>query len=242
MEERLLPYSHMPRWEWNGFVLLEPFTVLTNLLISAVCFYAFARLRPARSLSHPQQMARWFFLGMALATFTGGVLGHGFLYLTGQVGKLPGWFLSMVAVAFFERAAILQAMPYMPAKIGRFFSVMNYVEIAGLMLAAAITLRFIFVEAHATYGLFVVVCCFNWWVHFKTNAPYCRYIFLGSAFAAAAAIVHQSQIGINRWFNYNDVSHLLMTAGVWFYYKGIKAMPDKILVEGSGRTILVPTK
>ena len=62
---------------------------------------------------------------MGIATIVGGVVGHAFLYATGMYGKIPGWYLSMAAVAFFERAAIRHGRKILPYSIGRFFSVVN---------------------------------------------------------------------------------------------------------------------
>jgi hypothetical protein len=122
---------------------------------------------------------------MAVATTVGGILGHGFLYLTGMYGKLPGWYISMLAIAFFERGAILHARGLMPAAWGKFFSILNYVEVAIFMLLTFKTLNFRFVEIHATYGLFVVVFCFETIYLCETKRPrqqlhLCRHCVCGN--------------------------------------------------------------
>lgn len=211
--------NHVTRVEWFGITILEPVTVLTNLLITGVCLFAFFKIgsmqaNPIRSL------LRYFFLAMGVATATGGILGHGFIYLTGGYGKLPGWYISMFAIAFIERAAIVHSRPVMHAKLGRFFSLFNYVEVVTFMLLAFKTLNFRFVEMHATYGLFVVVFCFELYTYIKTKDEGSKYIFAGTALAAASALTHLFKVSINEWFNYNDVSHVIMAIAVYFYYLG----------------------
>jgi hypothetical protein len=112
----------------------------------------------------------------------------------------------------------------MKPEVGRFFSIVNYVEIGTLALLAIITLNFHFVEGHAAYGLMVVVFSFTYFTWIKTKAPYCRYIFMATLMGAFAALFHALKLDIAYWFNYNDISHLFMVAGVWFYYKGVRDM------------------
>jgi hypothetical protein len=220
MNSTAFSFESMTRIRLLGLTILEPVTVLTNLLIAAVCFYAYYQLRRQQGKEKVRQMVRFFFLAMGVATVTGGILGHGLLYLTGLYGKLPGWYASMIAVAFFERAVIEHARPLMSPNTGKFFSLFNYAEIAIFMGLAFLTLKFRFVEMHAAYGLFVVVFCFELYTYVKQKDPGSRYIFAGTLLAGLAAMTHAYEIGLNQWFNYNDVSHLLMAGAVYCYYLG----------------------
>src|SRR5215218_10742626 len=103
MESVPYNFNDMTRVQWMGITILEPVTVLTNLLITAVCVFAFVKLRRLATPNVIQKIMEYFFLLMGIATATGGILGHGFLYITGLYGKLPGWYISMFAIAFIER-------------------------------------------------------------------------------------------------------------------------------------------
>jgi predicted membrane channel-forming protein YqfA (hemolysin III family) len=224
MKEVIIDYSRLPQVHLWGLTLLEPVTVVTNLMIAATCLYAFFTLCRMPGRHRAQHLAAYFFLFMALANMVGGVLGHGLLYLTGMWGRLPGWFLSMAAVALFERAAIWHASPLLSPRIASLFSWLNYIEIALLATLAFITLNFFWVEVHAFYGLFVVVFSLEYFVYLKTGDPATRNIFMGTALAGVASIVHMFKLGIHAWFNHNDISHLIMAVGVWYYYRGIVAL------------------
>ena len=79
--------------------LFEPVTVLTDLLVSGVCFYAFHKLGKTPKSSEPDVVCtlfRYYFLAMGIATLYEGIIGHGFLYLFGFKWKLPGWIISMI--------------------------------------------------------------------------------------------------------------------------------------------------
>ncbi len=230
MLQPAIDISRMPGIEWFGIIILEPSTVLTNLIIAAVCFFAYKRLKQTQrtqfSLVH--RYISLFFLLMGVATIAGGVIGHAFLYATGMYGKIPGWYLGMAAVAFFERAAIRHGRTVMPYAVGRFFSILNYIEILTFMFLSLYTLNFMFVILHAIYGLFVVVFCFMFYMYIKTKDPALVNIFIATAWGIAAMLCHAFQPGINQWFNYNDVSHLAMTAAIYYYYKAALTMQTEV--------------
>lgn len=205
-----------------GITLLEPATVITDLIITAVCFYGLYKLRGPQYIHPVYRFYKLFLLLMGIATAIGGILGHGFFYLYDMNSKIPGWYVSMVSVAMFERAAIMHARPLLRPKVGSFFALVNIIELLSFMTLTIIFVKFIFVEIHAVYGLFIVVFSFELFVYFKTKDKGSLYIFLGTALAALSALTHGLRIGINEWFNHNDVSHLGMAAGIYCYYLGAK--------------------
>ncbi|MES2648874.1 MAG: hypothetical protein V4717_18500 [Bacteroidota bacterium] len=213
-------FDEMTKVQWMGITILEPVTVITNLLITTVCLFAFLKIHRIPKATQIQLLFKYFFLFMALATATGGILGHGFLYITGIYGKLPGWYISMFAIAFIERAAIIHSRPLMPAYWGKFFSILNYVEVVTFLILVYKTLNFHFVELHATYGLFIVVFSFELYTYIKTKDRGARYIFGATLLAAVAAISNLLKISPHRWFNYNDVSHVIMVGSIYLYYLG----------------------
>jgi hypothetical protein len=221
-------FSHLPQIDLFGVTLLEPFNVLTNIFIASLCWISFYRLQKARKNLLHQRLARYFLLIMGLATIIGGVLGHGFLYVTGLWGRLPGWFLSMLAVALMERAAIIHTRPLVNKRTGNLLSILNYIELAVLASLTFYTLDFIFVEIHATYGLLFVVFSLELYVYLRSKDSSGPYFFLGTGFGVLALIVHELQWGINFWFNYNDVTHVIMLPAIWYYYKAIDRMGEKL--------------
>ncbi|MCU0369089.1 MAG: hypothetical protein MUF39_09695, partial [Cyclobacteriaceae bacterium] len=89
----------------------EPINTLTDLIVSAVCFYAFFRLKKSGLTGRTQLYFRMYFLLLGIATLFGGIIGHGFLYVFSFAWKLPGWIVSMLSVAFIERSSIEHAKP-----------------------------------------------------------------------------------------------------------------------------------
>ncbi|MBC8343357.1 MAG: hypothetical protein ISR55_08140 [Bacteroidetes bacterium] len=233
-----------------GLRIQEPVTTLTDLMVSAVCLFAFIKLAriPVKSRTH--LFVKYYFLSMSIATFFGGVFGHGFLYLvdyswkmphefnrfiagifgearvneTAYPIKLPGWLTSMLAVALLERAIIDYARKIIPKAIGNFFGWMNIIELLTFMTITFTTLSFFFVEIHTSYGLLFVVGSFSTYVYFRTKSEGSKTFMIAVGVAAIAALFFMNQWGVSPWFNHLDISHTLMTIAAFIFYKGALKM------------------
>lgn len=204
---------------------MEPVTTLTDLMVSAVCFFAFAKLaKSGHAENITIKLYRYFFLTMGLATTFGGLIGHGFLHYLSFNWKLPGWVISMVSVALAERAAIFHARPLLKKDIGNFFVVVNITELLVFICLAMYTLNFIYVEIHAVYGLLLVLFSFELFVYKKTKDKGSRIALWSVFFAFAAALTHLTKFSIHKWFNYLDLSHIFMAISSYVLYRGVMKM------------------
>ena len=70
-----------PSIEILGLQIDEPVTTFTDLMVSAVCFYAFIKLSKIPVHNKVHLYLRYYFLSMGIATIIGGLVGHGFFYL-----------------------------------------------------------------------------------------------------------------------------------------------------------------
>ena len=106
-------YIPQPSIEFFSIRIDEPITTLTDLFVSAMCFYAFYRLNKIPTRNKMHTYLKVYFMSMGIATTIGGIVGHGFLYLFDYNAalpvspwKLPGWITSMISIAMIERASI----------------------------------------------------------------------------------------------------------------------------------------
>lgn len=222
-------YLPQPAIHLFGLRIDEPVTMLTDLMVSATCFYAFVQLRKKGGQGAVLWNLKYYFLSMAMATLIGGVIGHGFLYLFSFAWKLPGWLTSMFSIALLERASILFAKPLIPKKVGNFFAWLNLVELATFVTITFSTLNFFFVEVHSAYGLLVVVTSFQLLVYHKTRHSGSKYFLMGVGVAAVSALIFMNKIGLSPWFNHYDISHTLMTLGAFLFYRGSLKIIDQPL-------------
>jgi hypothetical protein len=219
----------------------EPVTVITDLLVSAVCLYAFIMLSRLKTESKMHFYLKYYFLTMAIATGVGGLIGHGFLYaferridisLEVSPWKLPAWLISMFSIMLIERAAIEYARPVINRQIGKFFSWLNIVEFITFVVITFTTLNFFFVQAHAAYGLLIVVAGFSVYVFWKQRTRGSKIFLVAVSIAAISALIFLNKWGISKWFTHFDISHVLMTISAWFFYRGGKQiLIDPVLIE-----------
>lgn len=209
-----------PSIEIYGIRIDEPVTTITDLMVTAVCWYAFARLSRIPVKNNVHLYLKYYFLSMGMATAIGGLIGHGFIYLFSFPWKLPGWLISMLSVALLERAVILYARKLIHPFLGKLFAWLNVIELATFVTITFITLNFFFVELHAAYGLLVVTTGFSLIVYVKTRNKGSRTFLVAVAFSSVSALIFMNEWGIGPWFNHYDISHLLMATSAWFFYKG----------------------
>lgn len=210
-----------------GLRIDEPVTTATDLLVSAVCLFAFMHLTKQKISGRPRLYFRLYFLLLCVATFFGGLIGHAFLYALSFAWKLPGWIVSMLSVAMIERASIEHAKPLISPKVGRFFMILNIVELVTIMTITMATLNFRWVEFHSGYGLLAVVLPFHTYVWWKTRDKGSAIIICAVGIASFAALVFMNKISFDKWFNYLDISHVIMAVGAYVFYRGALKLGTK---------------
>ena len=204
----------------NGIQIAEPVTTLTDLVVTAVCLYAFAKLKKIPKQNNIHTYLKFYFLSMAIATAIGGIIGHGFFYLFTFAWKLPGWLTSMLSIALIERAAILYAGKLIKPRVVLFFAWLNVIELFTFVMLTFITLNFFFVEAHATYGLLLIVNGFSIYTYIKTKSRGSLFWMMAVGCSATGAIFFMNKWGLGPWFNHFDISHLWLAGSAWLFYKG----------------------
>lgn len=235
MEELAIVFPQ-PSIHILGIRIDEPVTTLTDLLVSAVCFTAFFKIRAAKLTGNAQLFFKAYFLLMGIATFFGGVMGHAFLYLFSFAWKLPGWILSMVSVASIERSAIEQAKPLVDRRVGRFFLGLNIVELLAIMTITIATLNFKWVEFHSGYGLLAVVLPFHLYIYYRTRDKGSGIIIIAVLIACTAALFFMNKVSAHTWFNYLDISHTIMAVGAYVFMRGALVMKKHEEVSREQRT------
>jgi len=213
-----------PSIELAGLVIHTPITMVTDVMVAIICFVAFAKLRNLPDHGSVHHLFKYYFLSMALATFLGGVVGHGLMHYLPFYMKIPGWITSMFSVALLERAVIQYTRRLINPKVGAFFSWLNIIELLVFMTLSLVTLNFQFVLIHAAYGMAIVVTGFTGFIYLKERSRGSGLILLAVLVCSVGAFFFVFQIGIDKWFNHVDISHVFMMAGSVLYYKGSKKM------------------
>jgi hypothetical protein len=218
-----------PSIDLLGLRVDEPITMLTDVLVTVICWYAYYLLGKPERRGSIHWLLRGYFLTMGMATLLGGLIGHSFIYALTIYWKIPGWYVSMFSVAFLERAAIFHAFPLIRPRLAKFFAVLNMVELAFFLVISVVTMNFYFVMGHAAYGILIVTGGFHGYAYLKTRHEGSRLFLVGVLWASIGAAFFVNQWAISIWFNHMDIAHVLMGVACWYFYLGGKRMLEKPL-------------
>lgn len=218
-----------PSIDLLGVQVDEPITMLTDVLVTVVCWWAYYQLG---KMKHPfpegkstiYKLLRGYFLTMGMATLLGGVIGHGFNYAIGIQWKIPGWYVSMFSVMFLERASIFHAFPLIRPKLAQVLAVVNILELLFFLVISVATMEFYYVMTHAAYGILIVTGGFQAYVFSKTKHEGSKQILFGVAVATLGALFFVNEWALGVWFNHMDIAHVTMAVACLFFYWGGKKM------------------
>jgi len=135
----------------------EPVTTATDLVMAAICFYAFSRIKQQESSGKIKGYFKYYFLTLGIATLAGGLLGHAFLYSLSPRWKLVSWVFTLISVAIISYALIELAKPHLKPGFSRIVSRMNLLILSLALLYTLYTLAFSAVKYYTIFGMFVVV-------------------------------------------------------------------------------------
>lgn len=215
-----------PSIELFDLKVMEPVTTLTDLIVAATCFLGVWIIYRNKVKGKTVMYMKWYFFVMGLATLMGGLIGHAFLYAFSFGWKLTGWYTSMIAITLIERSSIEHARKYIKPLYGNILLVVNIIELFTFMTITAVTLDFKYVEIHSVYGLMIVVFSLHLYVYLKTRDKGSKMILYAVGVVALAALVFNLPISLHKWFNHNDLAHVLMVIGTVILIKGTFYMKE----------------
>ena len=202
-----------------GITISEPVTMLTDIILAVFCFYFYRRVIACRSTMRGKQYFAWFFLSMSFCTFLGGVMGHGLLPYFGAVGKYPARILTIVTMFWLQLAVI----DILVGKVSeRFILILQIISVVMVPIFMALA----FIKNHFSYAIFhniaaalmiipILIFCL---VNYKTEGT--KWV-LGSLLLSSTIPYFQiNRIGINKWFTYHDVCHVMMLISFYVLFLG----------------------
>ena len=201
-----------------GVTVLEPSATATDLVVSAVCLYAFIKLKKVNRKDKAFKYFNYFFLTMSIATLFGGLFGHAF-FNNNFLLKLPGWITSMFSISLLERASIKHAKSWMPKKIAKIYEIANIVELFVVMTITFVSLDFFYVEIHSGFGMLAVILPVQGYVFLKTRNKGSGLFLTGVGIMIISAIIFMNKIAIHAWFDHLAISHTLMAIAAYVFYK-----------------------
>ena len=206
----------IPSIELFGLHITEPFTWITNWLVAAFCF-GFGHLLFHNKLADAtQKFWAMFFFFFLVASLTGGTA-HGFITYVGPNFHFAAWILTGIAIFSAEMAALqLVESP----KFRQFLRLFIYAQLMIMVASVMYYHNFNSVRINSAIGLIGVVMPVSF-VHYRKHGDKrSALIMLGVLSNMIPGTIHAFKISYNEWFNFNDISHILMIFCFFILYRG----------------------
>lgn len=207
---------NVPSIELFGLHVTEPFTWITNWLVAAFCF-GFGHLLFHNKLADATQKF-WsiFFFFIGIASITGGTA-HGFITYVGPNFHFAAWIFTGIAIFAAEMASIQLIENERVKTLIRYFV---YAQLMVMVASVMFFHNFNSVRINSALGLVGVVMPISFTHYKKHKDKRSALIMLGIIANLIPGAVHAFKISYNEWFNFNDISHILMIFCFFILYRG----------------------
>jgi hypothetical protein len=200
-----------PSITFSGFVIHEPVTVLTDLLLCVACVHYFIIVRKSRANYWP------YFFGCMVLTPLIGAFGHALYTDKNNILQLISRSWGIVSVFFASLGSITMIQKSVVTRFLNWFAFLQVVTALSLLVWLN---QFWIVKVNSTLGLGILVGGTQVYLKSKSN-PGSNYILIGIGINALAGLVHNLEFSISKWFNYNDLGHFILIVGLYFIAKGV---------------------
>lgn len=213
-----------------GLRIDEPITVLTNIFLSVFTFSFYYRVTQTAHKDDKLSLywAYFFlFLGIAntIAAFT-----HGFKSYFEQDDYYYIWmFMNMAGIpsSYYLLLTNLEISEFSDKK-----RVWYYRASQIMTLALVITMFFLnnigLVKLNA--GIVILITLLVHFQTFRKGNPGSKLIFGGFAFSMLTILVHNLKLSLHDYFNYKDISHVIMNIGLYIIFLGVMQLSQSRLV------------
>jgi hypothetical protein len=214
----------VPSIEVFGILITEPFTWLTNWLVAAFSFYFAYKLFYDEHPDIENKFWGVFFLFMGLASTTGGTA-HGFITYVGNNFHLAAWIFTGLAVFAAEMASLPLVRN---VKLAKAMRIIFYVQLFLMVGSILLFQNFEAVRLNSFVGMIIIVLSTQlvFYIRYRTRRN--ALIIIGILSNAIPALIHAIRFSYNEWFNFNDLSHVVMVGCFYILYYGASQPDNKI--------------
>lgn len=211
-----------------GLDLVEPNVLITDILLGILSIFFAIRISKLSSDHTFYKNWKRFLLLFGIATILGG-FGHAFINYFGIFGKIPAWILGVIAVHFIE-TSMISVIPS-----SRWYKTLSIVSYGKLILALLVILgvlilyppmqkgqlSMIIVIANTFFGVFFFAGVLGYQYFVKGFSQFFNRMVTGVFILIPSSAVFLFEINLFRWFDKNDLSHMILGIGITFFYHGV---------------------
>ncbi|HNA57720.1 MAG TPA: hypothetical protein PK511_03440 [Chitinophagales bacterium] len=211
----------------GNLIIGEPMTSLTDILLAVTSFVLVARIRNCLNESFFNNAWRMFFLCMGISTSIG-TIAHAINGSSAQQLFNILWmamtFASSTAVFYAVHATI--RFMRSSGQWRKIFMAINVIALIVFLLYTAAFNNFEIFKIHAAVG--VVIIFLTHTIAWLRNHHGSGWVAVGMGLSILTVVIHSMQLSISKWFNYKDISHVIMLVSLICIYNGIHAMSDNL--------------
>jgi len=198
----------------------EPVTSLTDLVLAAICFYAFFRINKIDVAGRIKIYFKYYFLLLGIGALTGGLLGHAFLYRIAEGWKLVSWVCTLSTVILLASALMDIARPFLKPGISKTITMVNALIFIIALILTLWSGAFAPVKYYMIFGMVVLVGYLSSVVYRETKNRGVLVLMGAVGVGIFSAVVFSFEWGFSPWFNHRDVSHMILIISAYILYRG----------------------
>jgi hypothetical protein len=207
----------------GNWAIHQPVTVLTDYIISVLCFYFYLQLNKTNHLKTADNSTNnWklFFLFLSLASFFGGCA-HGFFAIHEGLGYKSFWLtmqvLNVFSVYSAQKATFYSALASSNKK--KFWNLSYHIQLVLFFIAIFVFQNFLVVVIDSIIGLVPIAI-----IHYidSKKVKHSIWVTYGIMILFITAIVNATKFSFSPYFCYLDIAHVLIMANLSLMYIGIK--------------------
>lgn len=204
-------------------IITEPVTSITDVILAIISFTLFFRVRSNCVKSEFHNAWRMFFLFMGITTAIGAIT-HGLADELGPKLHYDLWMLMTISPSIAVFYSIKATIQFSYANIywTRIFNWLNIIVLSIFITCTLLWNNFEILKIHAGIGVMVILI-----THIKAMTLN----HFGSGLIVSAFIIslltiaiHSFQISLSVWFNFKDISHVMIMISLILIYTGVYRM------------------
>ena len=216
-------------FDFFGLHLLEPNAFIGDTIILIIGLLLAFRISKMETKTLFFKYWKWFYILFGMGFFLGGI-GHTFYNYLGLAGKYPSWYSGIISTLFVEQAMISLLDNEKLKKIA-----IRTSYIKAFLAAIIASVVFVLVELEDDVSKGLIVPTLNSVIGLGLSLGYLGYQFskkihisfkwlwISAIIIIPSAIIQAMKINIAPWMDRNDLSHILLIAGMFGYFKTIKS-------------------
>lgn len=217
----------------------EPVTAVTDFMIAITCGIAFWLLtKSKRERSQSFHYYRGFFLMYAIGMTSAAWLGHGLQAYFGLEWKMLGWFCSMTGQALLAIGSLKEiesAIKPIYAKTIIAALIVQYIVFGAFILYPE-TRGFQVPQTASVLVLTGFVIPMQLFNYLQNKNIGSMLMITAIIYGIVPGYVYSNQISINKWFNYHDISHVLVVVYMIIMIFAVRKLAFKSRLATDGIT------